>query len=177
MATHANLETRTEIPLDILENIAKALGDEIRRFTWLYAGDSPQSRTALDTLKMLSLTCKSTVALCRRHIFTQANFVYLDRAWPREQKLQWRIERNHFLLSQPVVTAHYLKVITVNTTLEFDTSDFDLLRMICDTSDLTSVTIWLDNDWNTVPEKKRTSILSLLQKPLDKLRIYGNFFT
>ena len=174
MAVQLNLEVGTEIPLDILENIANVLGDEIHWSLPWYERDCYESRTAL---KMLSLACKIMVLPCRRHLFAKIGIEYPDRIWLREHNLQWRIGRNKFFLSQPIIAAHYLKSLTVDTRLEFDTSDYDLLKMICETSYLTSVTISSDNNWRGIPENKRATILSLMQKPLNKLCIHGNFST
>lgn len=147
----ANMEVPAELPLDILGHVADLLGAESlgERNQW----------DAVNALKMLCVTCKFMVPICRRHLFAHIVFS-ID--------LKWKNGFNEFLLSDPIIVTHYVKniYITITQTTGFSTSDYDLLQKICDSSSLTSIgIISIDSDWNGYSDKTKSVALSLIQKP------------
>lgn len=150
------METPTKLPLDVLGYIADTL-----------VADSPRdkNRDAVSALKMLSLTCKFMVPVCRRHLFANIRFPLDRRHFERER--QDRL--NKLLLSNPTFTMHYSKnlFLEVRQPESFNTSDYDVLGRICHSSSLTSVEISSTNmtDWNMLPKKTKSIILSLIEAP------------
>ncbi|KJA13792.1 hypothetical protein HYPSUDRAFT_49604 [Hypholoma sublateritium FD-334 SS-4] len=162
MTAQSNTETIITLPPDILGHIADALGAN-----WSYT-------VPRRTLQALSLTCTFMVPICRRYLFSKVGFGYSENYNERKDLREWRNGRNEFLLTQPTITSHYVKFLEVDTMLKFSTSDYDLLKIIRDTSPLTSVTISSSFSWDRIIEKKKTIVLSLLQKPIETLQIHGD---
>ncbi|KJA24647.1 hypothetical protein HYPSUDRAFT_481475 [Hypholoma sublateritium FD-334 SS-4] len=148
------METPAKLPLDILGYIVDIVG-AFGRQPSIYAGTP--------SLKTLSLTCKFMVPICRRHLFSNINFALFT-----SRHLPWRNGRSEFLLSHPIITTHYLKNLVLDISQEFMISalEYDLLQIICDSSFLTSFHIRsIYMTWNEVPERLKSIILSLIQKP------------
>lgn len=152
MATRSSAKTPSQkLPLDVLGYIADMLGADRRH--------APQCRYYKDTLIQLSLTCKFMVPICHRHLFSNISFLSFRR------NLRWRNGRSEFLLSQLTIATHYVKNVVLDASqAKFSTSEYDLLRRICDGSSLASVHI-STGDWNKLPEETKSVILSLIQIP------------
>lgn len=154
-----------KLPLDVLGYITDILGTDTLRSKQRRKKDRQYS---VDTLKMLSLTCKFMVPVCRRHLFAIIRFPFHPRNSERLEGL------SEFLLAHPTITTHYLKrlYLKIDPYNPFSISDYDFLQKISDSSSLVFVdlsTIHLCN-WNRThlryyepPEKTKSVILSLIQ--------------
>lgn len=142
-----NMETASELPLDILGYVADVLGaDSLREQNRHAFNDREANRQAFYALKMLCLTCKSMVPICRRYLFAKIRFL----------PIMWQGSTfNEFLLSDPTIKHIYT---AVRQTIGFSTWDYDLLQKLCYASSLTSIEISSDT-------RTRTGILlSLVRK-------------
>lgn len=150
IAAQSNMETPTKIPLDVLGYIADVL--------------EPHTSDTTSTLKTLSLTCKFMVPICRRHLFSNIHFSVLRES-------EWRTSRSEFLRSHPIFTTHYVKnlKLDINESQAFSAVEYDLLQLFCDSSSLASIQIkqvdFIPTNWNVLPEKTRSYIISLIQIP------------
>ena len=144
-----SMGTSAGLPLEILGYIADVLGDyDPHRI----------DPSAVETLKMLCMTCKFMVPACRRHLFATVRF----------SSSRQRSGRNEFLLSNSIIILHYTKNLYLEVTFPLNASDHHCLQKICDASDsLTAIEILSlrTQDWNILHENTKTIILSLIQKP------------
>lgn len=141
--------TSVRLPLEILGYIVDVLCD-----------DGPRSRdlSTFDTLKMLCITCKFMVPVCRRYLFATVRFPSTG---------QWR-GRHEFLLSDSIIVLHYTKNLSLQVTYPIGTLDYHCLQKISDVSPLAAIQIissLSSHSWNSLPESTRKIILSLIQKP------------
>ena len=123
----ASMETSPKLPMDIIGYIADVLGADSHGTNW-------------KSLKMLCLTCKFMVPICRRHLFADIS-----------GSLWWRKGFTEFLLSQPIITTHYAKKVSIDLTHEYSASDYNLLQKIHDSSSPITIIIcpyhsnWIDS--------------------------------
>lgn len=136
MHPHANF------PLDILGYIADILGAE---------DDRPDT----ETLKVLSLTCKFMVPVCRRHLFSSLKLPFYLTSIRRSLGLR------DLLRLHPAMT-WYFKILSFNAAAPFCGSDYDILHLICASSFPTAVSIFGGN-WDHLTERAKSLILSLVQ--------------
>ncbi|KJA13794.1 hypothetical protein HYPSUDRAFT_49605 [Hypholoma sublateritium FD-334 SS-4] len=153
------MESPSKLPMDVLGYIADTLGAEID--TRLIPSGIPNGH-AVQALKMLCLTCKFMVAVCRRHLFAKISLSSFS-SLKRVETL------SEFLLSHPIIPTRYVKILYLDTSRFFSPSDYDLLQKLCGSSSLTSInistTIRSPAYWNTMPEQKKSAFLSLFQIP------------
>ncbi|KJA13798.1 hypothetical protein HYPSUDRAFT_209244 [Hypholoma sublateritium FD-334 SS-4] len=159
------METPAKLPLDVLGYITEMVAAD--------NGLRKTNRRTIHTLKMLCLTCKLMVPVCRRHLFARISFPFFPKVPRRRDKL------NEFILSNSTI-AHYVKILRLNVMHPFITWDYDFLQKICDSSSATSVEIASadSRDWDAVPEKTKAVVLFLVQMPTVRyitLRAVKNF--
>lgn len=117
------------LPPEVLAYIADILGADID------AGLMPQLKRDSHTiraLKMLCLSCKFMVAVCRRHLFSKISLSSLS-------SLKRRRTLSVFLLLHPVIPRHYVKTLYLDTSRHFEKSGYDLLKALCESSSLFSI--------------------------------------
>lgn len=136
MHPHANF------PLDILGYIADILGAE-------------DGRPDTETLKVLSLTCKFMIPVCRRHLFSSLKLPFYLTSIRRSLGLR------NLLLSHPAMTC-YFKILSFDAAAPFCGSDYDILHLICASSSPTTVNIFGGN-WNHLTERAKSFSLFLVQ--------------
>ena len=106
-----------KLPPDVLGYIADTLAPGT-----LYEID----RDVVNALKMLSLTCRFMVPVCRRHLFANVRLPFSNRHFEREIQ----DSRNQFLLSNPTITMNYSKNLYVEVRRQsepFSRLDYRLL--------------------------------------------------
>lgn len=144
------MEKPAKLLLDVLGYIADVLGADRKRPTdWRM-----KDLSRVDALKKLSLTCKFMVPICRRHLFANIIFSFSGE----------RTGLSEFLLSHPIIATHYAKSLDLDARQPLSTLDYDLLRIMADSSSLTSIEI-SSADWNALPDEKRSAFLSLIKVP------------
>lgn len=150
------METPPRLPLELLEYIADVLG----AYNLLPRSWDNIDWNAVRALQMLSLTCRVMVPVCRRHIFARVKFPFCHRRLGE-------LERPSEFFRPPLsVGTRYLKSLYLDiwqSGSKFDKLDYDLLKMICDSSSLTCIELsseTFSSDWHGLSEN--TNQLSFL---------------
>jgi hypothetical protein len=135
------MESRTTLPLDILQNIIDLLVD----------GNDGNIKPLL----ILSQTSKSMVPLCRKHLFSNLKLL-------RDLKS----ERFANLISKNPDIARYVKSLTFTVYNPISDDELNILDLLKKRSSLQTIILQTSGmDWNDFPESMQTSIVSLIQLP------------
>ena len=125
------------LPLDILLYIIDLLAEDV------------------NSLRILSLTCKSMVPLCRKHLFSSLR---LDS--------EFSFERFSDLLSKNPEIACYVRDLNYGIYNPIGDHKLNILNILKERSSLQLIALsseWLY--WNDFPESTRSSLLSLIELP------------
>ncbi len=144
------MEAPTKLPLDILGHIVDLLGARALL---------PWNQHAINTLKMLCLTCKFMVPICRRHLFAKISCTGLN--------LWWLNKRSELLLSNPSIATQYVKNVYLDVDLPLSRFNYEYLQMICASSSPIAIEILSNGfcDWEDIPRKTKSIVLALIHVP------------
>ena len=142
------MESRTILPFDILEYIVDLLADGL--------GLGDYGLEDIESLQMLSQTCKFMVPLCRKHLFSCLRLHTTSKS-----------ERFSNLLSKNPDIARYVRILEYTVYIPTDNHELNILDMLKERSSLQSIELLTVSgfDWRDLPESIRSSLISLIQLP------------
>ncbi|KIM37827.1 hypothetical protein M413DRAFT_30734 [Hebeloma cylindrosporum] len=144
--------SRTTLPLDILIFIIDLLA----------RGDRD-----VNTIQILSQTCKFMVPLCRKHLFSSLDL-----------RSMFRAERFSDLLSKNPDIACYLRILNFYVDTPIADHERDILEILKNKcTNLRSITLSSTGNWNDLPESIRSCLIFLIQLPTITRLSIGSFKT
>ena len=150
------------IPLDIIETIVDILINS-------HPSDDSDT-TGLQDVKAFSLTCKSFLPFCRKHIFSSIQIKMENRTWasigmPTGEAFEQ-------LLSETPAIAKYVRQLTIHIIQEshsWPSYAFDRVPRQLTRLQSLKVSIWrhsrTSSDWNDLSSSIQCSILNLIHLP------------
>lgn len=150
------MKPQVDLPFDILEHIIDILNEENGPYT-----DG--------TLQALSLACKATVALCRKHLFAT---LYLDDEWGQERSSRFKaLISNNPTIIPYIRNIQYAMVVVVPPDDGVHAHAIAILETLGKNQlfGLKSIHLWIAvgpmRRWDMLPGSLRTLLQQLIRLP------------